>query len=597
MKKRIGFQDVAGFVLRHWLSHPFLFAGLLAGRVVTFGCEIMLPVMSKAIVDAVSVDAEGASTAQGVEALAFFLGLYLVAEASRTATFFLWIDLACSVMQRIISDGFSRVQRFSSDWHANNFAGATVRKITRGMWAYDQFSDTIFIGLLPSTIMLVGLSVMLGFHWPIVGASFFAAVIVFVTVSILLAGRWVGPANELFADQDSALGGTIADAVTCNAVVKTFAAEAREDERLKTVLRDWKRKATVAWRRGTWVGLIQAGLIAAMALLLLGLGLWLWQRGQITQGGIALILTTFFVMQGYLREVGQHVRNAQQAVNEMTDLVEFIHARSEEGEGPGRPDLAASGGAITFDRVGFHYKGHPDPLFSDLDVCIRPGERIALVGASGSGKSTFVKLIQRLHDVTAGRVLIDGQTIADVSIASLRRAIALVPQEPILFHRSLAENIGYARPGVSQAQIEWAARQAHAHAFITRLPDGYETLVGERGVKLSGGERQRVAIARAFIADAPILILDEATSSLDSVTEALIQESLGHLMEGRTTILIAHRLSTVREVDRILVFARGKIVEEGTHAALMERQDGPYRRLYESQHPGQSEQRDLSQSA
>jgi len=216
-------------------------------------------------------------------------------------------------------------------------------------------------------------------------------------------------------------------------------------------------------------------------------------------------------------------------------------------------------------------------------VSIRPGERVGLVGHSGSGKTTFVKLIQRLYDVNQGRITIDGQDIAEASQASLRQQIAIVQQEPILFHRSLAENIAYGRPGVSQEEIEHAAKLASAHDFIVRLPKGYSTLVGERGVKLSGGERQRVAIARAFLADAPILILDEATSSLDSESEVLIQQAMERLMTGRTTLVIAHRLSTVKSLDRLLVFDRGEIVEEGKHATLVRKESGIYRRLFERQ--------------
>ena len=216
-------------------------------------------------------------------------------------------------------------------------------------------------------------------------------------------------------------------------------------------------------------------------------------------------------------------------------------------------------------------------------MAIRPGERVGLVGHSGSGKTTVVKLIQRLYDVNSGRILIDGQDIADATQASLRAQIAIVQQEPILFHRSLAENIAYARPGASQADIERAAKQASAHDFIVSLPKGYGTLVGERGVKLSGGERQRVALARAFLADAPILILDEATSSLDSESELLIQRAMERLMVGRTTLIIAHRLSTVKSLDRLLVFDKGRIVEEGRHEALVRLNGGIYRRLFERQ--------------
>ena len=248
----------------------------------------------------------------------------------------------------------------------------------------------------------------------------------------------------------------------------------------------------------------------------------------------------------------------------------------------GHPIRIGDGG-IEFENVTFHYGSHLLPLYRDFSVSIRPGERVGLVGHSGSGKTTFVKLIQRLYDVNKGRITIDGQDIAEATQASLRSQIAIVQQEPILFHRSLAENIAYGRPGASQAEIEHAAKLASAHDFIVRLPKGYATLVGERGVKLSGGERQRVAIARAFLADAPILILDEATSSLDSESEVLIQKAMERLMTGRTTLIIAHRLSTVRALDRLLVFDRGRIVEEGRHEALVRLDGGIYRRLFERQ--------------
>ena len=218
-------------------------------------------------------------------------------------------------------------------------------------------------------------------------------------------------------------------------------------------------------------------------------------------------------------------------------------------------------------------------LSGNKERAMAPGERIALVGPTGAGKSTFVKLIQRLYDVQGGRILIDGQDISKVSQTSLRRAIAVVPQDPALFHRSIAENIAYARPDATADEVMLAAKRARAHDFIARLPNGYETPVGERGVKLSGGERQRVAIARAFLADAPILVLDEATSSLDVETERQVQAAMEELMVGRTTIVIAHRLSTIRGADRILVFDRGRIVEEGRHAELIDK-GGFYARLH-----------------
>jgi ATP-binding cassette subfamily B protein len=278
-----------------------------------------------------------------------------------------------------------------------------------------------------------------------------------------------------------------------------------------------------------------------------------------------------------------HVRNLQRAVNDMEELVAMESHPLGVDDRPGATQMRIGSGEIRFENVTFHYAGHDTPLYEDFNVTISAGEKIGLVGYSGSGKTTFVKLIQRLYDVNKGRILIDGQDIAHVTQSSLRAEIAIVQQEPILFHRSISENIAYARPSASMAEIVAAAKLANAHDFIERLPKGYQTLVGERGVKLSGGERQRVALARAFLADAPVLILDEATSSLDSESEALIQEAMERLMEGRTAIVIAHRLSTVRSMDRLLVFDRGTIAEEGTHGALVQREDGIYRRLFERQ--------------
>jgi ATP-binding cassette subfamily B protein len=289
------------------------------------------------------------------------------------------------------------------------------------------------------------------------------------------------------------------------------------------------------------------------------------------------------MLQGYLREVGMHIRNLQRSVNDMEELVSLEKQHLGIEDRPGARPIVIDKGEIRFEHVTFHYGTLATALYDNFSVRIAPGERVGLVGHSGSGKTTFIKLIQRLYDVSGGRITIDGQDIAQVNQASLRSQIAIVQQEPVLFHRTLAENIAYARPGASHAEIERAAKLASAHDFIVALPNGYGTLVGERGIKLSGGERQRVAIARAFLADAPILILDEATSSLDSESEVLIQQAMERLMVGRTTLVVAHRLSTVRALDRLLVLDKGRIIEEGSHEALIQLENGLYRRLFERQ--------------
>jgi len=384
------------------------------------------------------------------------------------------------------------------------------------------------------------------------------------------------------------VGGALADAISCNAVVKSFGAEAREDQRLERTLAKWARRTRRFWIRGTNNGSTQATMLLVLRSGVVGTSLFLWWHGRATPGDVTWVLTTYFVVHGYLRDIGQQIAVLQRSVNDMHELVAMHAEVPSVCDRPGAPAIHVGRGEIIFDHVGFHYGAQATPLFDALSVRIAPGECVGLVGRSGSGKTTFVKLIQRLYDVTSGRILIDGQDLAAVAQDSLRAQVAIVQQDPTLFHRSLSENIAYGRPGASQDEIEHAARLANSHDFIARLPGGYGTLVGERGIKLSGGERQRVALARAFLADAPILILDEATSSLDSESEGMIQEAMLRLMEGRTAIVIAHRLSTVRALDRVLVFDRGQVVEEGPHAELLG-QDGIYRRLFTMQASGMME--------
>ncbi|NWG45790.1 MAG: ABC transporter ATP-binding protein [Alphaproteobacteria bacterium] len=577
------------FLWSYWMRYPRVVIATGFTLALMYLGNILVPVMAGRLVDAVAL---GLSPAAYEAASAALLGLVLVialSQVARRLSFYLWVFLASEVMTRMVEDGFAKVQRFSTAWHAENFAGATVRKLTRGMWAYDLLADTLFFGIIPTVCMLAGLTVMLTLQWWLMGLVFAVLAIAYIWLSVVLSIRYVGPAMTVQADEDSRLGGVIADAISCNAVVKSFGAEAREEARLGEVAASWRAKARHAWNRSVSLGALQAAMLLLMLASLIGLALYLWGNGYTGAGTVGVALTTFLVMDGYLRDVGMHINNLQKSVSEIADLVAFTRARPSIGDRAAAGPLRVTKGAIAFENVVFHYGDHPEPLFDGLNVRIEPGERVALVGHSGSGKSTFVRLLQRLFEVTGGRITIDGHDIASVAQESLRASMAVVPQDPALFHRTLAENIAYGRPGARMDEIEAAARRARAHDFIAGLPQGYQTEVGERGVKLSGGERQRIAIARAFLSAAPILILDEATSSLDSVTETLIQDGLDELMAGRTTLIIAHRLSTVRQVDRILVFEEGRIVEEGSHGALMQRQGGLYRALYETQSIGLSE--------
>ena len=583
--KKNAISAVFAFLYGYWKREWKAVAGIAASMTVATVADLFLPVYSGRLVDAIAPRSvppdqafHNALLAVGIMAI---LGVLLI--IARHAAFIVLSGLTVRVISRIASDAFWRVQRLSTNWHANNFAGSIVRRITRGMWALDLMNDTLLLSLFPALLVLAGSALILGTRWPGMGLLVAITASLYVAISMGLSVGYVAPAARLSNAQDTRVGGALADSITCNAVVKAFGAESREDARLKLVLDKWRARTYRTWVFGTRSGTVQLTLLLCLRTLIALYAIVLWRRGAATLGDVTFILTSYFIVHGYLRDVGQHVANLQRSVNEMEEMVELKREPLGIEDRPDAQALKVKQGAIVFDRVTFRYGRQLTPIFSDLSLNIRPGERLGLVGHSGSGKSTFIKLLHRLYDVTDGRILIDGQNIAHVTQSSLRAQLALVSQEPILFHRSLAENIAYGRPGAHQRDIEEAAWLANAHEFIIRQPKGYATLVGERGVKLSGGERQRVALARAFLANTPILILDEATSSLDSESEAAIQEAMARLLLGRTAIVIAHRLSTVRMLDRILVFDNGRIVEEGTHDMLVRKLDGSYKRLFEKQ--------------
>ncbi|WP_157215771.1 ABC transporter ATP-binding protein [Flavisphingomonas formosensis] len=575
---------VLAFTFRHWARRKPLVLGIAAAMSLSTLTEVFVPLYAGHLIDALSRGMAGRDAALGAFGTIIALGLAML-----LLRHFAWwgiVPLTLGIMRDMARDAFHRVQRLSTDWHANSFAGSVVRKITRGMWALDTLDDVLLLALLPSLVVLTGSMLLLGWHWPVLGLVMAVGSIAYIALTVLLATRVIAPASRLSNQWDTRIGGVLADAIGTNAVVKAFGAEAREDARLMVTIAKWRRRTSRTWMLHTWAGTGQLALLWLVRTAVTGTALWLWWRGQASAGDVAYVLTAYLVVHGYLRDIGQHVHHMQRAVNEMEELVRLHDEPLGVADRPDARPIRIEAGAIRFDRVDFRYGGHGTPLYEGLDVVIPAGQRVGLVGPSGSGKTTFVKLIQRLYDVTGGQVTIDGQDVAHATQDSLRSQIAIVPQEPILFHRSLAENIGYARPDASQEEIEAAARLANAHDFIAALPRGYRTMVGERGVKLSGGERQRVALARAFLADAPILILDEATSSLDSESEAAIQEAMGRLMKGRTAIVIAHRLATVQALDRILVFEGGRIVEDGDHPTLLANADGRYRRLFDRQAGG-----------
>ena len=575
---RGAFARVLAFAAFRWTRRPGLLSIIVGLQIVSTGADVSIPILTGRLVAAV---------ADGATPWAAFWGLMalgVLSIAAKIVSYFAIIDLTIPTMREVEAEAFSRVQRLPASWHANAFAGSTVRKITRGAWALDDMGDLLLLALGPAVLVLIGTIATLTAFRIEVGLVALAGATIFLAISLALTLKWVAPAARLANAQDSRVSGALADAITSNAVVKAHAAEAREDARIDRVLRKWAHRSRRTWRRGTWSGLAQDLSLWLLRALVLGGALLAFMRGAAGAGEIAFTVSALGMLDGYLRQIGNHVRNLQKAVNDAEEMVDLMQDNPEKDvvRPPARA-LPPRAAALSFRHVHYAYEGAPTELFTDLNVDIPMGQKVGLVGRSGSGKTTFVKLVQRLHEITGGTITLDGVDIASVSLAELRSHVALVPQEPILFHRSLADNIGYARPGAKMDEVYAAASKAGAAEFIERLEKGYGTKVGERGVKLSGGERQRVAIARAFLSDAPVLIMDEATSSLDSEAEARVAEAAERLMEGRTTLVIAHRLATVERMDRILVFDRGRIVEDGTPSELMARRDGLYRALREKQ--------------
>jgi ATP-binding cassette subfamily B protein len=570
-------RQVLAFMAGHWMREPGRFALIIGLVLVATVCDLSIPWATRGLINAVS-NPERVSSAAWI-AWGSLSVLYVTFYMARTSMFRVMNGFYARIMSRMVKEGFARVQAYSADWHGSNFAGATVRRVSRAMWGYDSASDALIAMLIPTVLVLTGLAVSLGLRWPLAGVFVAVVIVAFAAYNILMSVHYVRPANLRSTALDSEIGAALADAIGANPTVKSFGAEAREEQRFAKTADAWRWAVNKTWDRFNVIGFGQNILLIILQAGLTGLLVHAWSKGQATPGDVAFAITSFIVMAGYMRNFSEITQMLQKGLDDMLDVAGYMRTDPQLMDAKDAAPFRGELGEIVLDRVTFGYANQPKALYEGFTLVVAPGERVALVGPTGSGKSTFVKLIQRLYDLQGGRILIDGQDISKVSQASLRQAIAVVPQDPALFHRSIAENIAYARPDATPDEVILAAKRARAHDFIARLPNGYDTPVGERGVKLSGGERQRVAIARAFLADAPILVLDEATSSLDVETERQVQAAMEELMVGRTTIVIAHRLSTIRGADRILVFDQGRIVEEGRHKDLID-MGGAYARLH-----------------
>lgn len=481
---------------------------------------------------------------------------------------------------------FDRLMDRSISFHTNQISGKLISDAIDFVGSYMQLSGAAFNnGFSFLVILISGLIVVSVSSWQL-GLFLFCIVVVTLTWALIESSRRT-ELRHVRLEATRNVTAHLSDSIVNAQTVKMFSAEVKEkqeNQRLNKVLKGLRLND---WRRAGISGNNRVGALLGMLILLLLLINYLATKNpEILATGIFAYTYTFTLILR-LFDLNTLTRQVEEAFLQASPMMKILEQPVEIQDKPDAADMKVDQGRVELRKVSFRYDDNKQKqaVFSELNIDIKPGERVGLIGPSGGGKSTLTKLLLRLEDVQSGEILVDGQNISAVTQASLRNAIAYVPQEPLLFHRSIKENIGYGKTGSTLEAIRDAAKLAHADTFIGKLPKAYDTVVGERGVKLSGGQRQRVAIARAILKNAPILILDEATSALDSESEKAIQEALWELMQDKTALVIAHRLSTIQKLDRILVLDEGRVIEEGSHESLLAKK-GLYARLWNHQSGG-----------
>lgn len=483
--------------------------------------------------------------------------------------------------RRIALEVFAHIHRLSLRYHLSRQTGALARIIDRGVAG---IQTVLSVALFSTGPLILELLLICGVLFGLFDIRFVAIVLVTIVTYVaftFIVSEWrVGLRREM-NDRDKDMNQKAMDSLFNFETVKYFAASGREEDRYSNALRRFQKSSlrvtySMAALNFGQSFLITLGLVGVMVLAAVGV-----ENGTLTVGDFVMVNAYMLQVIGPLNFLGGIYRQLRQSLVDMDEMFGLLDRPTEVVEKPGAPDLRVDEGVVELRDITFHYDANR-PILKGVDIRVGAGETVAIVGPSGAGKSTLGRLLFRFYDVTGGALLIDGQDVRDVTLQSLQENIGVVPQDTVLFNDTIGYNIAYGNPDATQAQIEEAARSAQIYDFIMSLPDRFETRVGERGLKLSGGEKQRVGIARTLLKDPPIILLDEATSALDSETERDIQDALDHMSEGRSVLVIAHRLSTVVGADRIYVLEDGQVVEDGTHADLLAR-DGRYARMWQRQ--------------
>lgn len=565
--------------LRGWMFMTFLFIS------ISETLSVSQSYIAKITVDTVTT---AAANPQSVAQSVFFLVLGIVFVGFLESIF--WRSASyCTSHYTNMHEGrveltlFRYIAQHNPGYFFDHFAGALATKVKNVSSGYFELFDAFHWNILGSFVQLVGALILLN------TVSIYLVILTLIwSVLFTLTYHLMGRKKRLYsrhrADKYSSKNGRLVDSISNMLTITLFARRHSEEEGLRRYVYKASDGGRASWRYSEITNMVTYTISMVMRLTMLSLVVYLWAQGKATPGDISLAMILTMTISMSLRNVGRVMNTLYQSLGSIQEGLDVLLVPHGIMDAPDAKPLLVTKGEVRFAKVNFAYAGR-DAVLENFSLHIKPGEKVGLVGRSGAGKTTLMSLLLRFYDVQSGSIVIDGQELAGIQQSTLREQVAMVPQEPLLFHRSILDNIRYGRVEATEEEVHEAARLALAHDFILALPDGYKTKVGERGVKLSGGQRQRVAIARAILKNAPILVLDEATASLDSESELAISEALHNLVQDKTVIAIAHRLSTLREMTRIVVMDGGKIVEDGSHEELLA-QGGIYAGLWQTQAGG-----------
>ena len=578
-------KKTLGYYLKASAKHKSSAVTMLVGMFVVSLLELVKPLYYKQFFDLLVSDGNKNDIFDSAIGVIIIIGIIQgLVWFFRRISQFVADYFESKVIAEINDMCFANLHKHSFAFFNDNFVGSLTKKVKWFVGGYEIITDRIIWNIVPMTIGIIFVVVVM------FKLNVWLGVGILIWLGFFIVINWVFTKfkfkyDTLKSEKETASTAILADTITNNVNVKLFNGYDREVNLYSQANEELRRIRRWSWNLGSIFESVQGALTLLLEVGVMLYAVVLWRRGNFTFGSFVMVQSYLFIIVDHIWNFGWMVRMIYQNLADAEEMTVILSTPFEIKDVAGARNLKVSNGKIEFKKVGFKYENSKD-ILNNFELVIPARQRLAVVGPSGAGKTTLIKLIFRMHDISSGKVMIDGQDISRVTQESLWHNVSLVPQDPILFHRTLKENIAYGKPGATDDEILAASKAAHCHEFISSQERGYDTYVGERGIKLSGGERQRVAIARAILKNAPILVLDEATSSLDSGSEALIQDALANLMKNKTVIVIAHRLSTIRRMDRIIVVDKGRVVEDGNHESLSNQKDGIYARLWKMQAGG-----------